>query len=290
MAEAAARQIESRLAACDPLLAANLESEGIEDALEAIGQAIRSRPRPATRSRGLSWAKRPRRLLLAVVALATIGGGAAAATTFLTAHTGQYAKGWQVEAGGPGEFLRTAAPDFCRVALRLSSDIPYPSGDAAWRRWVLIAEEGVTRVNPGGGCGSRTQGGRGEVSTGALHGFFAMSAFCAWIYDWRQAKLSHDSRASAQAAREIAAAPRWPAVVAEDPHPSSGPLRETRFGLTGSHSIFGWFLPFRAAVLSGDVAAVDKLIASNYGTAGCSYFNPPPKSDAGTVNPLASSS
>lgn len=276
MTHDASLQIDSRLAACDPVPSAVLKSAGIEHALDGIGEAIRSHPRSGARSRRRPlWTKRPRRLLVAALALTSVGGGAAAATTLLGAHTGQYAKGWQTQAAGPGEFLRMTAPDFCRVALRLSSDIPYPSGHAAWRRWVLIAEEGVPRVNPDGACGSPTQGGRGEVSTGALHGFFAMSAFCAWTYDWRRAKLSHDGRASARAAREIAAAPQWPAVVAEDPHPAA-------------RTIFGWFLPLRAAVLHGDIATVDKLLASPSGGPGCSYFNPPAKSHAGTVNPLSS--
>ena len=286
----ASRQLDRRLAACDPVPPAVLKADQIEDALDAIGAAIRNRPRPEPGSRRITLAKRPRRGALIALAITAIGGGAAAAATLLGAHTGQYAKGWQVQAGGPGEYLRMAAPDFCHVALQLSSDVPYPAGYAAWRRWVLIAEEGVTRVNLDGSCDSNTQGGRAEVSTGALRGFFAMSGFCAWIHDWRQAKLSDDSSAADRAAREIGAAAQWKAVLAEDPRPTAGPLHETSYGLTGDHSIFGWFLPFRAAVLRGDVATVDKLIASNYGTAGCSYFNPPARSNAGTVNPLASSS
>jgi hypothetical protein len=43
-------------------------------------------------------------------------------------------------------------------------------------------------------------------------------------------------------------------------------------------------------VLRGDTTTVDGLIASNYGTAGCSYFDPPASSDGGTVNPLDKSS
>jgi hypothetical protein len=79
-------------------------------------------------------------------------------------------------------------------------------------------------------------------------------------------------------------------VIAEDPHPTAGPLHRTPHGLDGDKSIFGWFLPFRRAVLSGDTATVNELIASNYGTAGCSSFVPAARSHGGTVNPLLRSS
>lgn len=282
-------ELDRRLAASDPAQAES-PSPGLDGALDGLMAAITSQPRPASGRRHVRRARRPRRLVLSLAVLLLIGGTATAATTLLTARTGQYARGWWIKAGGPGEYLREAAPNFCRVALQVSSSIPYPPGDQAWRRWVLIAEDGVRRVHPNGSCDSLTQGGLAQVSTGAQRGYFAMSAFCAWTYNWRNATRAGDQAAAARASREIAAAPRWAAVRAEDPHPSAGPLHETRNGLTGSHSIFGWFLPFGHAVSRGDLSTVNRLIASNYGTAGCSYFDPPAASRNGTVNPLAAKS
>jgi hypothetical protein len=68
-----------------------------------------------------------------------------------------------------------------------------------------------------------------------------MSAFCAWVYDWRGATPDGDGARAARAASVIAGAPRWKAVVAEDPHPNPS--------LPPADSLFGWFLPFRSAVL-----------------------------------------
>jgi hypothetical protein len=262
------RDIISRLASADP--AAALQEEHLTDSLDHLGTAITANPRPARRVR----VRRSRRVVLgAVAATAVLAGGATAAATLLDAHTGQRARGWQVAAGGPGEYLRESAPNFCRVALQAGASVPYPSGDQAWRRWVLVAEAGVHRVTLNGSCASTTQHGQAEVSTGALRGWFAMSAFCAWTYQWRDARLSGDRRAEARAAAQIAAAPRWSAVTAEDPHP-------------GERTLFGWFLTFRRAVKRGDLTAVDHLIAANYGGPGCRYFKPPAASRGGTVNPL----
>lgn len=256
------------LKACDPLADRAFETAGIESALDEIGTAITNQPRPARRTSRKRWLAGSRSILLAGAILGLIAGGAAA-TKLLTDTGGP---------GGPGPDVRLSAPNYCRFALKLSSDIAYPSGYADWRPWVLVAEEGVKHVTLTGRCGSGTQGGHAVESTGALRGFFAMSAFCAWVYDWRHAKLDRDSAEAVRAVSVIAGAPRWQAVVAEDPYPSVGPGQ--------NHSLFGWFLPFRSAVLDGNVPRVSYLIASNYGTAGCPYFKPPATSHGGTVNPL----
>lgn len=279
-----------RLTAADPAAPHLIRGDGLQDSLDRLGTAISATPR-LTQSPRRASPRRPRRVVLvALAATAVLAGSAAAATTLLSARTGQHARGWQVRAGGPGEYLRESAPDFCRVALQVSASVPYPPGDEAWRRWVLIAEDGVRRVHLNGSCRSSNQRGSAQVSTGAQRGYFAMSAFCAWIYDWRHASQTGNQAVSAQASREIAAAPGWPAVRAEDPHPSAGPLHQTRGGLTGSHTMFGWFLPFGRAVSRGDLSTVNRLIASNYGTAGCAYFDPPAASRNGTVNPLGAKS
>jgi hypothetical protein len=283
-------RVMSLLKASDPLDGRDLDRGDVAEALDEIAETImnRGRPRPSrggSRRRVLAG---PRRLLAVGAALLILAGGATAATKLLTADTGTYAKGWQIQAGGPGENLREAAPDFCRVALKLSSDIPYPPGYADWRPWVLVAEDGVSRVTSTGSCGSHNQSSRAQVTSGATRGFFAMSAFCAWIYDWKNATTTENSIVAQRAAEEIDTAPRWSAVRAEDPRLTAGPLHTTRYGLRGQHSLFGWFLPFRDAVARRDITTVDGLIASNYGTAGCSYFKPPAASHSGTVNPLVS--
>lgn len=280
--------LNRRLTAADPAARSRPEAGALEPTLDQLGAAITATPRPAPahRSRG----RRPRRVFLAAAAAtALLAGGATAATTLLSARTGQRATGWQIKAGGPGEYLRLGAPDFCRVALQVSAGIPFPPGDQSWRRWVLIGT-GVKRVNPSGSCDSQTQGGRAEVSTGALRGTFAQSAFCAWVYDWRHTVRTPTRAGLQTAVSEIDAAPRWNAVTAEDPHPSAGPLHETRYGLNGRHSLFGWLLPFRSAVDHGDVRTVDELIASTYGDTGCRFLVPPAASHGGTVNPLAAKS
>jgi hypothetical protein len=224
MSHRSTQEVDRRLAGADPAPAGLLASEGIEDALDGLGVAITGHSRRPANPRRLSWAGRPKRLLLAAAAVLVIGGGAATAATLLSAHTGHYATGWDARAGGPGEELRMGAPNFCQVAFQVSADIPYPAGYGAWRRWVLVAEEGIPRVTREGACASTTQHGAAQVSTGALRGFFAMSAFCAWIYDWRDAVKRGDRAVAAQAARAIDGAPHWPAVTAEDPDPSAGPL------------------------------------------------------------------
>jgi len=275
--------LDRMLIAGDPAPPRTLVSEGVEHALDEIGIAIVSHARRRAGERPRRRIAKSRGLVLIAAAVVSIAGGAAAATRLLSAHTGQYARGWEIKAGGPGEYLRMSGHDFCQVALRLSSDIPYPAGYEAWRPWVLISELQVPRVTTTGACASR--GGADEVSTGATHGFFAMSGFCAWVYAWRHDTLAGDTAGAGHAGAVIEAAPRWKAVTAEDPHPSAGPLRNTRGGLTGNTSIFGWFLPFRSAVLHGDLSTVQRLIASHYGTAGCSYFDPPASSHGGTVLP-----
>ena len=276
--------------ACDPL-AGDDRRGGVEDALDELAVAITTRRRlvAARHGRRQRRSVTSKRLLALAAVLLSVGGGAAAATRLLTAHTGEYAKGWQVGAGGPGEYLRVGAPDFCQAALRLSRSVPYPPGFASWRPWVLVTELGVERVTTPGACESHERSSN-QVSSGATRGFFAMSAFCAWVYDWRDAQRVDDRRSMRRAAGEIKRAPQWQAVRAEDQHLTASPVYQTGFGLQGEHSLFGWFLPFRDAVLRGDTSRVDALIDSNYGTAGCPYFKPPRASQGGTVNPLTAGS
>ena len=289
--------IERLIEAHDPAPGGVAMTDALTGALDDLGVAITSVPRRAPRrSPARRWRVTPRNLLLTGAILGVLAGGAAAATKLLSTYTGHHVPRSQIKAGGPGEDLRISGTGFCQAGLRLSSDLAYPPGYAAWRPWVLVAEENVKHITSSASCGSQNgfhsghPSGTLEVSSGALHGFFAMSSFCAWVYDWRQAKRTHDHAAAERAAEVINAAPHWKAVAAEDPHPSAGALRQESYGLTGGHTLFGWLLPFRSAVLHGNVTVVDKLIASNYGTAGCSYFDPPAASHGGTTLPTRSQS
>jgi hypothetical protein len=178
-----------------------------------------------------------------------ITAGVATGAIVLGARTGLFPTKAEQAMGGPGEALNPAAPDFRDVALQLASDVPYPAGYGSWRDF-LISDE------------IRTTGTDGLVSSGALHGWFAASAFSAWLQAWRKAELVGDSVAAAHAARVISEAPGWKAVTDEDPHPD--PSVRGDMGSMQS-TLFGWMLPYRDAVLAGDRARVEHLLAAHYG-------------------------
>jgi hypothetical protein len=283
-------QLDHALTAANPVATGMLARAELEARLDELGAELTLQPQEphAQRERRRRRVRLPRTargVALAGAIGVLLAGAATAATVLLTTYTGQYNKGWEVQAGGPGENLLMGAPDFCQAALKLSSDITYPSGYESWRPWVLIAETGQPKVTTTGACGSNSPGGEGRptlTSTGALHGWFAMSAFCAWVYDWRAAENSGDTSEVTHAALVIAGALTWPAVVAEDPHPSQsvpGDLGTTH------PSLFGWFIPFQSAVASDDSAAVATLLSSDGGHSQCTLFDPPADSHSGTVNP-----
>lgn len=242
--------IAALLRASDPAAGSTLTAAA-DGALDALGAAIVATPFSAARSRRVS---RP----LVAVALAVVAiliGVGVATGAILGARTGIFPSGPNASVGGPGEYLNPAAPDFRSVALQIGSDIPYPSGDASWRdRVVSLADDPS-----------------GLVSSGALHGWFAASAFCAWVRDWDQAVGAGDAAEAAAAAATIAQAPDWKAVTAEDPRPdpnaTNGPGAEPG-------TLFGWLLPYRAAVLAGDRVQVEQLLASRYGNGWCSLYDP----------------
>jgi hypothetical protein len=242
------------LEACDPVAGPALANEGIEAALDEIGAAITSRPLRPTRRR--SKAARRRSLVLVAAAVLAIGVGVATGAVVFGAHTGLFPTEAEKAMGGPGEALNSAAPDFRAVALDIASDIPYPSGYVSWRDWVL-----TTQVSNSGGL----------VSTGALHGWFAASAYCAWVQSWRQASIARDGNAVAVAAQMIAQAPGWKAITDEDPHPDPSAANDPG-AVNGT--LFGWMLPYRDAVLAGDRATVDRLLSTGYGGGQCWLSDP----------------
>ena len=234
------------LRAVDPIAPTTETAPALDAALDEIAQAI-VQQRQAPRRR--VSAPRARVALLAAVVALVIGGGVAAGAGLFSAHTGTYPTKTEAGMGGPGEALNPAAPDFPEVALQVASDIPYPAGYESWRDF-LISDE------------IRTDAGSGLVSTGALHGWFAASAFCAWVRTWRDADLAGDAAGTASAAQIVSAAPGWKAVTDEDPHPN--PSVPGDGGFT-QYTLFGWMLPYRDAVLAGDRTRLDHLLANGYG-------------------------
>jgi hypothetical protein len=237
----------------DPLAGATLATSEVDAALGQLAYAIagRSLARRELPSRRLKVA------FAAAIVAAVVGVGVATAAGVFHARTGLFPSPSEVPIGGPGEELNPVAPDFRSVALKLSADIPYPDGYASWRELVITRE-----IQTGDG---------GLETTGALRGWFAASAFCAWVQDWRQATRAGDSFEARQAATTIAAAPGWDAVTAEDPHPDPSAANDPG---AEAGTLFGWLLPYRAAVLAGDSNRVDHLLATGYGDGRCRLANP----------------
>jgi len=243
-------QLNAFLKAGDPVEPSALSGDGIESALDEIGAEVTGHSRRAShrRSRRFSMSK-PRAAL--VVGFATIGIGAAVAGgSQLSAHTGRFQDPKYVGAGGPGEMLDLGAPDSHDVGIQITSDIPFPDGYASWRNSVITEEIGEVKSIEKGGE-------RGAESSGDLRGLTAISAYCAWVLDWRHAEAVGDTSAVTEAAQTISKAPRWKAVTAEDPHLDPAATGEDGKSRT---SLFGWMLPFRDAVLAGDRVQVEHLL------------------------------
>lgn len=244
-----------------------LSAAGLDEALTEVARAIIGQPDTRRHSAIRSAVSRPRlRVALAVGILVLLLGGVATAAVALHAHSGVFASGPDVQSGGPGENLNLAAPDFRSVALKLSADIPYPAAYSSWRDFV------VSEQAPGPGGAAVND----QVTSGALRGWFAASAFCAWVQDWRQAVGDGNSAEAQQAASTIAAASGWPAVTGEDPHPSASAPNDSG---AESGTLFGWMLPYRHAVRSGDSAGVEQMLASGYGDGKCWLADPQWMSD-----------
>lgn len=242
--------ITSLLRSIDPVDRLALTAPGIDAAMEELGLAITGVSSHSPRKR----LARPV-FALGLAVLAVVIGGSIATAAIFSARTGRTMPQAQVPMGGPGEELNPAAPDFYSVASQIGADIPYPLGYGKWRDLVI---SDVTDPS-------------GLVSSGALHGWFAMSAFCAWVRDWDMAVVAGDSPAAAQAAQTIAQAPHWKAVLDEDPHPD--PAAANDLGAEAG-TLFGWLLPYRDAVLAGDRTRVEHLLAIGYGDGRCSLYDP----------------
>jgi hypothetical protein len=252
--------LDNTLRKSDPIGGAVLETPSIEAALDAMGRRLIDLPVPA--SHWWTHARRPRltRRIVVAGAASLLVVTAAGAASILTSKTGERLPANYVQAGGPGELLRTWAPDFCRVVLAGSSDIKYPAGYENWRLNVLTFEDGIQHPSATGDCHvTQPRGKHLEVTMGSERGVFAMGAFCAWVSDYKSAIQSGNSSEALSASREVAGATAWPAVRAEDPHPAQG-------------TVFGFFLQFQREVAAGNATQVARTLVRPPN--GCAGFVP----------------
>ncbi len=239
-----------------------LDSSAVSSLLESTGHQILEfasrEPRPRKR-----LLRTPKRLaLIAVVVLGASGAAAAASGVFVNANTHTYNHGWQHIAGGPGENITGAGTNFAQVVRTESagSGVVFPATYASWRTYEIkrtresLCDAGRA-FNGGHSCA--------QESTGMLNVNLAQDAFCTWILQWRQAKLSGKPAEARQAARVIAGVLRWKAVT--DVNYIHGMFSES----------FAWMRPYMRAVAANDVSQINKMIGT-YGTsesdAGGSYF------------------
>lgn len=180
--------------------AAAAEAASGEVDLDATWERVARRIEAAPRH------NRRRRAVAIVAASAVLAGGgtaAAAAAGVFTARTGEFVS--EQDAHGDvvgGEFLDPAGEDFPRVTLDETADIPFPS-----ERARSISAQFQIDDHPAG---------MGEVSTGALRGFVANDAICAWSNAWARAVTEGDGAAARVAASALRGAEDWPAVKALD--------------------------------------------------------------------------
>ncbi len=159
------------LRACDPILGRAPADSGLGAAFDSMIGSIVSEPRHTPRRRW--FAKRPRATLAGVAALVVLSASAAVAATqlFVPTYSHQYVPKGMAVGGGPGELLYIDGTDFRQIALRLSSDIPYPNGYASWRDDVISSQRQlqpcVDPSTPGGRDSSASRPGcKPKVSSG----------------------------------------------------------------------------------------------------------------------------
>jgi hypothetical protein len=258
-----ADNIDAMIASIYPVSRESLSTSEIERAQRKIAGAIVASPHRAGRVKRWQWLRAPRHVLLIGAVVAGLGGSIAAAASFLSAHTGYYPTkhGVPINMSGPGEDLNSAAPDFCRVALQVSSEIPFPARYASWRNYVLRLDFGIKHASSNVPCSAHWPL-AGHVTTGWLGQWFAATAFCGWAQAWAQDTGSGDRAAAALDAQTILHALDWRAVKWVDPHPDSSPAGDAPGG-TRTKTIFGWILFYQQAVRSGNRARVASLLAGN---------------------------
>ena len=100
------------------------------------------------------------------------------------------------------------------------------------------------------------------MTSGDERGVFAMSAFCAWVRDYKNAKQSGNLSEASIASHEIADVRSWPAVRADQKFRKNNMLH-------------GFFVPFQRAVATGSVTQVARELARPHNQ--CSSFMPTPR-------------
>lgn len=152
-------------------------------------------------------AGRGRRVAILATSAALVLGmaGTAAASGILT-HTGRGPSDSEdLVLGGPGERLNPAGNDFDSVLAEVTQDIPFPSDRAREISYRAQLEDAA-----------RDQGVSTAVSVGALRGFVANDAVCAWANSWAAAVSADDAVAKAVATAALQETTTWPAVTALD--------------------------------------------------------------------------
>lgn len=258
------RRLDRMLRACDPIRGRTPANSGLGAAFDSMIASIVREPRRTPRRR--RFAKRPRATLAGVAAFVVLSACAAVAATqlFVPTYSHQYVPKGMSVGGGPGELLYIDGTDFRQIALRLSSDIPYPSGYGSWRDYVISSQRRLQPCVDPSATGGRVSSAPGarckpKVPAGQLRGLFASTAFDAWVLDWRHDVMTGRRAAATRDARVISGALDWKAVRAWDPRPSTSVPGD---GGTTHPSQFGWMIPFIQAVGAKDLARVDRLILS----------------------------
>jgi hypothetical protein len=257
--------LDQQLRVANRVPAGFVETDEADALMDEIGARIlaspgRSEVRRAGRLR-LPFARRG--LVLASVLSALVVGGAAAATVSI------------VESNTVG------APSFCQTVLNETADIPFPSGDQAWRNWALLTsvegKSGFTLKElcdsgPGARIADDGYPGTFVIPTPVEQATFVAAAVCAWSDQWLGAKQSGDAATVASSASEVEGALQWPA---------------TKAAYAGTLPI-NWLPAAQQAVQAGDVDTVASMFhwLRNGGTAiqgVCTIYAPPSGSDNGTV-------
>jgi hypothetical protein len=257
--------VDAMIASVRPVSPEALQAAEIARAQEDVAAAIVRMPQRSTPVGQRRRFRAPHHVLLVGAIIAGLGGGVAVAASLLNAHTGYYptTHGVPVTMSGPGEALNSGAPNFCQVAFRVSSDIPFPARYASWRAYVLTLDFGIKHPTSSIPCGAHGPQ-AGHVTTGWLGQWFATTAFCGWAQAWAHDIGAGNKGAAARDARAILSALDWRAVRWVDPHPDSAPAGDVPGG-DRTKTTFGWMLFYQQAVRSGDRARMEDLLDGHVG-------------------------
>jgi hypothetical protein len=251
--------LDRLIAAADPL--PNTDCHKDADAVwSRIADEQRNSPTPLA-------PRRHRKRLVALGAVITSIAALTAAAPFIPAHTGEWTPSEWISAGGPGENYRLNGSDFATALAPLAEAIPYPDQASRARSLRRVIEE----------YGDE----EGEASTGALRGFLARGAICAWSHSWQAANTAGNQAASTSATEALRGALTWSAVTDLDPHPT---MVDTSGDVPGP-TIFGYLPAIIKATDRGHTAKLSSVLQeSDY----CFFYDDRPSApvtspgDAGT--------